>query len=310
MLEQLFIFVAATYTIFRWATMSTRYAGDLARSFHLSKFIVGFLVVAVISILPETFVAIDTALKGIPDYGLATLFGSNVADLTLVFAIVIYYAQRSLKVWSKVLKHHILYPFILLLPLVLGFNGHFTRLDGVALILAGCIFYYLTLRDENADAAAFHAKSHDKMKNFLMLLVSMWVLLIGAHFMIESSLGIAEFLWLNSIVVGMLVVGLGTTVPELFFAVESVKKDDDSLAIGDILGTVLADATIVVGIIALIAPFSFPVKIIYFTGVFMLTAACILFYLMKTGRMLTKKDANILLLFWIFFAAVELYISK
>lgn len=107
----------------------------------------------------------------------------------------------------------------------------------------------------------------------------------------------------------MLVVGLGTTVPELFFAVESVKKDDDSLAIGDILGTVLADATIVVGIIALIAPFSFPVKIIYFTGVFMLTAACILFYLMKTGRMLTKKDANILLLFWLFFAAVELYIS-
>ena len=78
--------------------MSTRYAGDLARSFHLSKFIVGFLVVAVISILPETFVAIDTAIKGIPEYGLATLFGSNIADLTLVFAIVIYYAQRSLKV--------------------------------------------------------------------------------------------------------------------------------------------------------------------------------------------------------------------
>lgn len=128
--------------------------------------------------------------------------------------------------------------------------------------------------------------------------------------MISSSLEIALYLNLNSVLVGMIVVGLGTTVPELCFAIQSIKKHDDSLAIGDILGTVLADATVVVGIIALITPFSFPAKIIYFTGVFMLTASCILFYLMKTGRMITKKEANILFLFWVFFAVVEFYISK
>lgn len=265
---------------------------------------------AVISILPETFVAINTAINGIPEYGLATLFGSNVADLTLVFAIVVFYAGRSLKVSSEVLRSHTVYPFMLLLPLVLGYNGHFSRLDGIVLILAGCIFYYFTLKNGSSEVASFRSDGGGKWKSFGMLLLSMAILLVGAHFMITSSLSIAGFLGLNSVLIGMLVVGLGTTVPELFFALESVKKKDDSLAIGDLLGTVLADATVVVGIIALITPFSFPEKIIYFTGVFMLTASCILFYLMKTGSMLTKREANILFLFWIFFAALEFYISR
>ncbi|HCY20747.1 TPA: hypothetical protein DIC40_02645 [Patescibacteria group bacterium] len=63
----------------------------------------------------------------------------------------------------------------------------------------------------------------------------------------------------------MLVIGLGTVIPELLFAFQAVKKYDDSLAVGDILGTVLADATIVVGIIAIIKPFYFPWKIIGIT---------------------------------------------
>ncbi len=138
---------------------------------------IGFIVVAIISILPETFVAIDTALNGIPEYGLATLFGSNVADLTLVFAFVIWYAGRSLKVNSEVMKNHTVYPFMLLLPLVLGFNGHYSRLDGAALILAGCIFYYFTLKNGNTEAVSSKVDSTNKLKNFLMLLLSMAILL-------------------------------------------------------------------------------------------------------------------------------------
>lgn len=310
MLDTLFIFGAAIYCIFKWATMATRYAADLARNFHISRYIVGFLIVAVISILPETFVALNTAIQWMPEYWLATLFGSNIADLTLVFAIAVFVAWRGLKVGGEILKSHLAYPLILLVPLLLGYNGHFSRMDWVILLLAWWLFYYYTIKNWSEEAPSYHAENMSKQKSFIMLLVSMGVLLVWSHFTISSSLQIAELLWVNSIIIGMLVVWLGTTIPELFFALQSIKNHDDSLAIGDILGTVLADATIVVGLIAVITPFHFPDRIIYFTGVFMLTAACILFYLMKTWRILTKREANVLFLFWIFFAVLEVYINK
>lgn len=310
MLDSLFIFLAATYAIYRWAVMSTRYAWDIARSFRLSKYTVWFLIVAVISILPETFLSANAALKWIPEYGLATLFWSNIADLTLVLAIVVFVAGRKVKIASETLQWRWLYPFILFIPLILGINWHFSRIDGLSLIVTGGIFYYLTLRESHAENVKFRADSITRNKSILMLILSLGLLIIGSQFMIESSLTLAKQLWINSMILGMLIVWIGTTVPELFFAIQSVQKNDDDLAVGDILWTVLADATIVIGIIALIQPFNFPIKIIYFTGTIMLLASIVLFYFMKSGKSLTRNEAKFLIVFWILFAAVEIYLWK
>lgn len=304
MFNNAFIFIVALYMVIKGSTMATNYAGRLAESFRLSKYTVGFIIVAVISILPETFIAINAAIKGIPSFGLGMLFGSNIADLTLIFAILVFYAGRSLKVESKILKNHIIYPFILLFPLILGLDGYFSRTEGVILILSGAIFYYLALRD-GTDGTVVVSNRSGRYKNIGMLLVSMAILLIGAHFIVTSATSVANGLGVNPILIGMLIVGLGTTMPELFFSLKSIKKKDDSLAIGDLLGTVLADATIVVGILALVSPFAFPQKIIYITGVFMVLASFMLFRFMRSGRALTRREATMLFAFWVVFVVVE-----
>jgi cation:H+ antiporter len=291
--------------VIKGSTMATNYAGRLAESFRLSKYTVGFIIVAVISILPETFIAINAAISGVPSFGLGMLFGSNIADLTLIFAILVFYAGRSLKVESKILKNHVIYPFILLFPLILGLDGHYTRIEGVILILAGAIFYYLALK-EGTDGTMPEVPNNGRYKATLMLIVSMAILLVGAHFTVTSATSVANSLGVSPILVGMLIVGLGTTMPELFFSLRAIKKKDDSLAIGDLLGTVLADATIVVGILALVSPFVFPQKIIYVTGAFMVVASLILFKFMKSGRAITKKEAHLLFFFWVIFVLVEL----
>ncbi len=295
--------------VIKGSTMATNYAGRLAESFRLSKYTVGFIIVAVISILPETFIAINAAISGVPSFGLGMLFGSNIADLTLIFAILVFYAGRSLKVESKILRNHIIYPFILLFPLILGLDGYFTRIEGVILILAGAIFYYLALRD-GTDGTMPEVASNGRYKATLMLIVSMAVLLIGAHFTVTSATSVANNLGVSPILIGMLIVGLGTTMPELFFSLRAIKKKDDSLAIGDLLGTVLADATIVVGILALVSPFAFPQKIIFVTGAFMVIASFVLFYFMKSGRAITKKEAHLLFFFWVVFVLVELLVNR
>ena len=96
MLTNIFILACALAMIMKGATLATRYAALLAESFHLSKYVVGFIMIAVISILPETFVAVDAALSGNPSFGLGTLFGSNIADMTLVFAIIVLLVGRGL----------------------------------------------------------------------------------------------------------------------------------------------------------------------------------------------------------------------
>ncbi|KKR49243.1 MAG: Cation antiporter [Candidatus Magasanikbacteria bacterium GW2011_GWC2_40_17] len=309
MINNLFIFIVALLLVIKGATLATKYAGRLAESFRLSKYTIGFIVIAIISILPETFISINAAIEGIPSFGLGVLFGSNIADLTLLFAMIIFLTGRSLKVEGKIIKNDTVYPFILLLPLILGFNGHFSRLEGLILILVGGIFYYLALK-KGINHSVPANNGNNKIKNSLILIFSMSVMLTGGHFTVTSAASLANYIGVSPILIGMLIVGLGTTMPEFFFSLKSVKKYDDSLAVGDILGTVLADATIVVGILALVNPFSFPTKIIYITGVFMVLASFILFKFMKSGRALSKKEAIALFAFWATFVLVEFFVNK
>ncbi|MGE5298217.1 MAG: sodium:calcium antiporter [Acidobacteriaceae bacterium] len=304
MINNLFIFVVALALVIKGSIWATRYAASLAESFRLSKYTVGFIIISVISILPETFISIDSAFAGVPSFGLATLFGSNIADLTLVLAAIILLVGRGLKVEGKILKSRSVYPFILLLPLVLGINGHYSRLEGIALILCGGIFYYLALKNDVDNTVVINS-GYKRVKNAFMLSISMAVLLVGAHFTVSSATILAGYVGVSPVIIGMLIVGLGTTIPEFFFSLRSVQKRDDSLAIGDILGTVLADATIVVGILALVQPFYFPKKIIYITGLFMVAASLLLFRLMRSGRTLSRKESYFLIAFWLTFVIVE-----
>lgn len=310
MSSQIFIFLISLFLVVKGATLSTKYAAKLAEGFSLSKYTIGFIVVAIISILPETFISISSAIAGIPAFGLATLFGSNVADLTLVFFLIIIFSGRKIKIESKILKHNRLFPLLLVVPIILGLNGHFSRLEGLALIVTGVAFYFLAIKNGTDISAYTKGENDGRLKNFLWLLLGMVLLLTGSHFVVSSASHLAIAAQVNPILIGMLIVGLGTTIPELFFSLKSVRKKDDGLAVGDIFGTVLADATIVVGILALISPFSFPAKIVYITGLFMVGASVFLLQLMKSDKTITKKEAFLLLAYWVFFVAVEYLLNK
>jgi len=309
MIENLLIFIFSLLLVVKGATLATKYSAKLAENFHFSKYIVGFVIVAFISIIPETLISINSAIAGIPEFGLGTLFGSNVADLTLIFAILIIYAGRGIKIESKILKNIRLYPFFLFLPLLFGLNGSYSRIEGVALIFTGSLFYYLVFKN-GVEVSERLNNGNNKYKNILLLLVAMAMLLVGSHFTVTSATDLAYALKVSPILIAMLVVSLGTTMPEFFYSLKSVKKKDDGLAIGDIMGSVLADATIVVGVLAVVSPFSFPVKIVYITGVFMVVASIVLLRFMLSGRTISKKEGYMLLAFWALYAVVEFVVSK
>jgi cation:H+ antiporter len=308
MLNSLFIFIVSIFLVGKGASVATRSAGLLAETFHLSRYTVGFIVVAVIAILPETFIAINAAAEGIPSFGLATLFGSNIADLTIVFALLAFFARRGITIETKILKTNRAYPFLLLLPLLLGLDGYYGYIDGIVLLIVGGAFYVMAFRN-GADDLLPESQPRARLRYLLFLLGGMIMLLLGAHFVVTSASELAMFAGISPVLIGMLVVGLGTTIPETLFALKAVHKHEDDLAVGDILGTVLADATIVVGILAMINPFQFPVRIVYVTGSFMLVASILLFYFMHTGRVISRKESLLLVAFWALFVCVEFVVG-
>jgi cation:H+ antiporter len=310
MLNNVFILVVSILLIIQGALYSTKYAVKFAENFKVSKFVVGLIIVAVISILPESLVAINAVLEGEPWLGLGTLFGPNIADLTLVFAIIVLFSWRKeIKIEPKILKINKYFPFFLMLPIILWLDGHYWREEGIALILFGVWFYVLSFEKWTNDVPEIRPKGN-RITNFLLLLVSIAVLLVWAHFAVTSWIDIAKAIGVDPILIGILVIWLWTVTPELLFWLQAVKNHHDSLAVGDILWTVLADATIVVGIIAIMGPFYFPQKVIYITGVFMLIAAFLISYCMRTGKSLTRREGVFLLFFWLTYVLVEYFVNR
>jgi cation:H+ antiporter len=309
MVVSIIIFIVALFLVIRGATLATKYSAKIAERFNISSYIVGFVIVAFISILPETVISISSALKGMPEFGLGTIFGSNIADLTLILAILTIVAGRRLKIESKMLKDIRIYPLLISLPIIFGLNGHYSRLEGVVLIVAGIFFYYKVFKSGMGKSKAYYGYG-GKAKDSLILILAMIMLLVGAHFTVNSASAIAGTLHITPVLIGMLIVSLGTTMPELFYSLKAVRRREDGLAIGDILGTVMADATIVIGLVACINPFFFPVKIVYITGMFMVVASFFLLRLMKTGKTLTRLEGFLLLIFWIVYAVVGFLMGR
>ncbi len=305
----LFLLIVSLFIVIKSADFAIKYAVIFARSLRLPKYTVGFFIVAIISMLPEMFISIDSALRGIPSFGLGTLFGSNVADLTLVFAIVIFSTARPIKVDSKILKNNNWYPFLLALPILVGSDGYYSRAEGVLLIAAGLFFYNWTFR-KNRHIAPPNEHERFRVLDLAFLIISMGILLVASNYTVKYGVAFAESMDIGPAFIGMVVVGLGTTLPELFFSLRAVKHHKDALALGDILGTVISDATILVGILALIHPFYFPQRIVFVTATFMVLASLALLTFMRSGRELTRREGVFLVLFYLVFVATELLINK
>ncbi len=302
------ILVASLFLVIKSANFAIKYSSNLSEVLNLPKHVIGFVLVAVISVLPEGFISVTSALEKIPSFGLGTLFGSNIADMTLVVSLVIFFSRKKIKIESHFIKNKFFYLGAISVPIILGLNGFYSRLEGVLLILAGLTFYYIILR-KNIHSAKIDREKF-KIRHVVFLILSIGGLIFGSNLTVKYGVYLAQGLSINPVLIGMLIVGLGTTLPELIFSIKAAKKNCHDLALGDILGTVIADATIIVGIMALIHPFSFNMRLIYVTGLFMFAGMLLLFHFMKSDRAVSKKEGFLLLAFYFVFVLTEFFINR
>lgn len=304
------LFLISLFILIKSAEHAVNYSSKLAKILGVSEFIVSFFIVSFISCSPEATVSIVSAIDNVPEFGLGTLLGSNVADLTLVFGLIALFSMNGIKVKSEILKNDLLYLLLLLAPIILGIDGNLSRADGALLLLSGVLFLLtLSIQSKMFTKKFNDIKDHEWAKNLIFLIISLAFLIASAYYTVKFGVDFANDVGLPPVLIALTIVSVGTCMPELVFSLNAVRKRHYELALGDVLGTVIMDATVFVGIMALIRPFDFDPKLIYVTGGLMIIAGALAIYFIRTGKVLSRREGVYLLLFYVLALLIEFAVN-
>jgi cation:H+ antiporter len=281
---------------------------NLSKFFRLSAFVTGVVIAGTLAVLPELSIGILAALDGTSTFGLGVIFGANVADLTLVIGIVVL-LTGSQKMTSGMLRSLKFSLIAVLLPVFLLLDGEISRIDGLILV-SGFIVYviWLLITGRSKKEATERTRLTKRVIRLgvtgFLLIIGITVLVIGSELVTESSQELSAAFGLPLFLMG-LVVAIGTCLPEMAFAVRAAENKDGEIGIGNILGNVLADSMLAIGIIALVQPIRVSTLISPLTAGIFVAVSTIFVYLRSRDGDINKSDAALLIGLYGFFVAIQ-----
>lgn len=277
------------------------------------EFVVAFFVMAFASSLPNFFVGISSALHKIPHLSLGDIAGNNLIAMTLAVAIGALLTKDGLPAQSRTVQTTSLFTMIAaILPFVLILDGTLSRPDGLILI-SFFIFYNVWLfSKKDRFTKIYDGNKEPLILGFKIFLKDLGKIILGILFFIVAAKGIvksaqvfANALQFPLILVGILITSLGNALPEIYFSAISARRGDTWMILGNLMGSVIVLATLVLGFVALITPIIIDDLSYFFIARFFLIISAVSFFLIsKTGHKITKKESIFLLAFYIIFIIV------
>jgi cation:H+ antiporter len=256
--------VAGLALIFWSADMFVEGAVALANLFGVSIMIIGITIVGFGTSAPEIVVSAIAVLNGTPDIAIGNALGSNIANIGLILGLIA--ILMPVPVANRLLKTK--YPLLILATAGMTWSLYDLRLDAVdGLMLLGllvlCLYRLIRVHRSNPAAFAREAQESEELVHEMKLPVAIGWVLLGLVVLIGSSRllvwgasGIAAELGVSELIIGLTVVALGTSLPELAASIASLKKGKPDLAIGNVIGSNLFNSLAVIGLPALMTGFS------------------------------------------------------
>ncbi|MBR9727628.1 calcium/sodium antiporter [Shewanella intestini] len=237
-------------------------AAAFARNLGLPPMLIGLTIVAMGSSAPEMFVASTAAVNGMTDTAIGNVLGSNIANITLILGLTALLGAIAVSV--KTLKREI--PLMLLATLLAGYllhDGVLSRVDGIILLVAffalmGFFIWQAIYKEtpdpQNKELEADIPQNVPMLHATIWLIVGMILLPLSADWMVDGAVGIAKYFGLSDLVIGLTIIAVGTSLPELAACISGVLKKEDDLAIGNIVGSNLFNILAVLALPGIIAP--------------------------------------------------------
>lgn len=286
-------------------------ASALARNLGVSPMIIGLTIVAMGSSAPEMMIAATASLEGHPNTAIGNAIGSNITNIALVLGITA--LLHPLSVSSTTVKREI--PLILAITALAWWmlsDQHFSFNEGLILII-GFVIYIVTLLLITLKRAK-HQPMNDAMiieaeqdvpqaiktsEALLWLLVGFILLPLSAFYLVESAAFIARAFGISDLVIGLTVLAVGTSLPELAASIVSIVKKEDDLALGNIIGSNIFNILAVLSLAGLISPGEIDAEVPIRDAPYMLGITVLLFILCfgrRLGNFSISRFKGVLLL--------------
>lgn len=280
-----------------------------AKNLGVSKIVIGLTFVAVGTSAPEIVVGLQDSLGGRGQLAIGNAIGSNIANIGLVLGITA--LVRPLPFATTTLKREI--PWLIgatVLALICLVNGYLGFYDGVALLGGlGFLLYRLGRIGRGAGGLPDNIQSElDELPDMTMVIAGLWflaalvVLLVSAHLVVEGAREVALRFGVSEVVVGLTVVAVGTSLPELSVTITAVLRGHADMAIGNVVGSNILNILAVLAIPALLAPQVIEVAVLWrdYGMMLALTALLILFaYGIGSRKIITRFEGAVLVTGWV-----------
>lgn len=246
-------------------------ASSIARRLRVSQVIIGLTIVAMGTSAPELVVSLFSALNGSAQVAVGNIMGSTIANVLLIGGVAAMVAPLTMKentVWREL-------PYSLLAVLAMGLLANdrlfeeagesiLTRSDGLVLLLFFLVFlnYLFVTAHNDRKRNTIHVDEIEAMpylKSFILVVVGITGLILGGQITIQGAVGIAELFGLSENLIGLTIIAIGTSLPELVASVVASRKGNTDIAIGNIVGSNIFNILWTLGLTSFMTPIAFSV---------------------------------------------------
>ena len=279
-----------------------RGAVSLARCLGLSSLLIGMTVVAAATSMPELVVAVASGLEGAPDIGVGNVVGSNIANILLILGVA------ALLYPMETRPHNVLRDGLAMLAgtglfIIFAVTGAIGRLDGILMLaLLAAYLAYSYRRDRKLNSAAEAQPTTDTIRtntsvpiSLLLVVAGVGLLVVGSKLLIDGAVDLARTAGVSEAVIGLTLIAIGTSLPELATAVVASFRRHPEVALGNVLGSNLFNLMAIIPALALTTPTSITPEILDFDIWFMAAVTVIAFLAMLTGWRIGRGEASLFL---------------
>ena len=302
MITQLFLLISELLLLIVGSNYLLKSAVDLSIKLNLSKVVIGLTVVSFATSAPELLISISSALKGSADIAISNVIGSNIANLGLVLGTALCFTK--IKIPKSNMKFD--WTFLMIISFLFFYfinDLSVNRLEGVLLFLALILFlvFIIKIRDDS-DVEEIKITTSSNYKILILILVSSTLLYYGSELFVNSSIYFAEYFGVSERVIGLTLVAIGTSLPELVTTLVAIYKSELDISIGNIIGSNIFNILAVIGLTSIVTDLNIlSERILSFDIYVMILFSLILvfFYLSDKKRFLNVYHGIIYLLLFV-----------
>ena len=283
----------------------------IARRLQLSEFFVGLVILSIGSDLPELAVAVDAGIKGLMGRDasgvvVGTSLGSVMAQIGFVLGLT---ALISYLVLPRrfVLRHGLVLLGATVLLFLVALDGTVSRVEGLLLVAAYVTYVIVLMNGANAPAARPRAVSSGGANSWLALLSGLTVVIVSSEVTVNSVVHIAHAMQIRESVIAVVIIGLGTSLPELSISLSAIMKRRTELSVGNIIGSNVLDTLLPIGLAAVISGVHFEPNLLWIDlpYIFLTTLFVLLLFLQRRG--ISRLEGVPILLLYFAYIGVKLW---